>query len=681
MRKLFNTLLLIALAHLSVAQITDVRADYELAFDEMHRMLKGEIPLSFKKAVFLTENAYLENQISYEEFQKAINALTNLTKAVVAADGLDYNKKDRKQVLLAGSIYRVMKDTLVIENPVTNTSFKKYPYTYDTADFWGAKDWTKMFVTKLLVTHSGNCHSLPILYKILADELGAEAFLSITPNHTYIKQWNDKTGWYNTELTSGRFPYDFEIKNNSYIKTEAIVAGVYMDTLTAKENISYAITDLAQGYIKKFGYDNIATPIRWLDTALVYYPDFPNALILKSELLKKEYEKAATANGEKNILKPKDAGLKQKFEELEKSYYTVHQVGYRRMPKEMYLNWLYRVRKDTTRKPHRFESPQPFKDYNYKVTVMTASDGYNYEFYDQEDTTRIGTVIINRLTGKIVKFVDPEKDDFPDEVISRMYDPYVGRFWQIDPLADHHKQIDKSPYSAFWGNPIRYTDPDGRCPECYDENLLATELFNVKHSLYNLFARPFGYEATFVRNQDGNYETGFVKSSGGFWSGVFNYGVDALTIAAFGRGGPTGGIFAKTPLAASIARAASEIGGEFVRVSHNMSKRAAKFEEQITGSSGLDFNLKNVKFDGFDGKNLLEAKGPGYSSFVKDGKFVDFFEGKQGLLDQAKRQINVAGDTPVIWHIAEESTFKAIQNLFRDANIKGIDLRHTPLKE
>jgi RHS repeat-associated protein len=460
MKKLYYIFLFIGFAHFSFGQITDLRINYELAFDEMHKMLKGEIPISFKRAVFLTENAYLENQLKYEDFVQHIDDLTKLAKAVVATDGLEYNKKDRNQVLLAGSLYRVMKDFLIFENPDKSVGFKKYPYTYDTADFCGEKDWTKMFVIKLLATQTGNCHSLPILYKILADEIGAEAWLSITPNHTYIKQWNDKTGWYNTELTSGRFPYDAEIKNNSYIKHEAIVDGVYMDTLTVKENISYAITDLAQGYIKKFGYDDIETPVRWLEAALVYYPDFPNALILKSELLKKKYETAATEKGEKNFLKPKDTELKKKFEELEKSYFSVHQVGYRRMPKEMYLNWLYRVRGDTTRKPYKFESPQPFKDYNYKVLVMTASDGYNYEFYDQEDTTRIGTVVINRLTGKIVKFIKPEKDDFSDEVISRMYDPYVGRFWQVDPHSENYFSL--SPYNAFANNPVLFTDPDGR---------------------------------------------------------------------------------------------------------------------------------------------------------------------------------------------------------------------------
>ncbi len=36
----------------------------------------------------------------------------------------------------------------------------------------------------------------------------------------------------------------------------------------------------------------------------------------------------------------------------------------------------------------------------------------------------------------------------------------------VDPLADHPNQVDKSPYAAFWNNPIKYNDPDGRCPIC-----------------------------------------------------------------------------------------------------------------------------------------------------------------------------------------------------------------------
>ena len=52
----------------------------------------------------------------------------------------------------------------------------------------------------------------------------------------------------------------------------------------------------------------------------------------------------------------------------------------------------------------------------------------------------------------------------------RMYDPDLGRWSAADPLAGHANQIGMSAYSAFWNNPMRYSDPDGRCPKCPDDN-------------------------------------------------------------------------------------------------------------------------------------------------------------------------------------------------------------------
>jgi hypothetical protein len=455
--------ILISIALLSVqgfSQQTDPKEHYQKAFDELHKMLKGEIPISFKRAVFITENAYTGNLLNYEDFCFQIDALVKLTKSVAASDGLDYDKGDRNQVLLAGAIYKVMRDSLSFESPNKSVRFKKIPFTYDEDDFWGERDWTKMFVTKLLYEQTGNCHSLPALYKIIADEINVNAWLSITPNHTYIKQWSDKTGWYNTELTTGRFPFDAEIKNNSYIKNEAIADGVYMDTLSHKENIAYVITDLAQGYVKKFGYNDIVVPVKWLDIAIEYYRDYPNAMILRAELLKKQYEQVMQSKGVTHFSKLwQEAEMKKKFRELEQSYFKIHQIGYRRMPKEMYLNWLHRVKKDTTREPYKFKSPQPFKQYNYNVQIVTASNGENYEFFDQEVTERIGTVEINRLTGKITQFIEPAKDDMPDEVISRMYDPALGKFWQVDPMAEKRYWV--TPYNFVQNNPINRVDPSG----------------------------------------------------------------------------------------------------------------------------------------------------------------------------------------------------------------------------
>jgi RHS repeat-associated protein len=53
---------------------------------------------------------------------------------------------------------------------------------------------------------------------------------------------------------------------------------------------------------------------------------------------------------------------------------------------------------------------------------------------------------------------------------ARMYNPELGRWMVIDPLADHPKQVRYSPYATFWNNAVTYNDPDGRCPKC-EENV------------------------------------------------------------------------------------------------------------------------------------------------------------------------------------------------------------------
>jgi len=64
------------------------------------------------------------------------------------------------------------------------------------------------------------------------------------------------------------------------------------------------------------------------------------------------------------------------------------------------------------------------------------------------------------------KFTGHERDDEAgltlDYMGARYYDPVIGRFLQVDPLAE--KFPGSSPYTYTLNNPIRLVDPDGRAP-------------------------------------------------------------------------------------------------------------------------------------------------------------------------------------------------------------------------
>ena len=300
-------------------------------------MLEGKELLSFKRAVFVTENAWFENTFSYEKYAKYINALSDICKQWNKVNKLQgYLFEDSTEVALAGSIFKVLTDT------VRNVSGQiiHLPYKYDFEDNFARKTWENMFLTKLMATHKGNCHSLPFLYKIVAEELGVNAYLSFAPNHIYLKQKSKKTSWYNTELTNAMFPVDAWIMASGYVSREAIVSGIYMDTLGEKQSVVVCLNDLAKGYLRKF-QDNadLAFVIKCCDLGLNYFPNYAELLLLKAETLKKQYEVQFAKYG-KNF---KSDAL---YAEMETVYAILVKLHYKEIPLQMYDEWMASLERD-----------------------------------------------------------------------------------------------------------------------------------------------------------------------------------------------------------------------------------------------------------------------------------------------------------------------------------------------
>lgn len=323
MKKIIVTLTLIYFWTLATqAQTADLKTIYKQAFNEQLQMLKGEKPVDFKRSVFLTENAFYKGQLNYQTFCTDITATGQQLKSLIKQRRLESYKT-------AGNwaVFTYMIDSIPTNN------FK--PCTYDFDDFMGDKDWTKMFVTKLIKTRSGNCHSLPYYYKILCEEIGAKASLALAPNHVYIKHFDEKGQWSNVELTNGGFPRDQWIIKQMAISVEAIKSGIYMTPLSQKESIALTMLDLAEAF--KFQYGNDEFVLQITNTALQYFPKCIPLIMMKANYIRDKIE------AEKKKTNPNKEQINSNIALYKKTVGKIDSLGHKDMPIELYQEWVKTV--------------------------------------------------------------------------------------------------------------------------------------------------------------------------------------------------------------------------------------------------------------------------------------------------------------------------------------------------
>lgn len=301
---------------------------YQQSFDAIEKEINTDG--SFKNAVFFCENAFYQNRLSRNQFESDLQVLKELATAYSNSVFLKAkHQPDSINNILNLSLFHSICDT--VNCLFDSVAYAHLPFLYNFADPLATKDWSNMFTTKLLAVHKGNCHSLTYLYKILADEIGAKCWLSLAPNHIYIRNYSDRTGWYNTELTSASFPTDAWLMMTGYITPQAIKSGMYMDTLSNQQSIALCALDLAKEYEiqTKNYYDGFI--IKCCDLVLKYHPINPMALLLKAETIKKVYFNQVR---EKNVLS------QTTYLEMTTLYTTLAKLGYREMPSQVYQEWI-----------------------------------------------------------------------------------------------------------------------------------------------------------------------------------------------------------------------------------------------------------------------------------------------------------------------------------------------------
>ncbi len=325
-----NRILFLGIAVCLCCSVMAGKEHYQAAFNELQRMLLGQQSISFKRAVFVTENAYYGGSLSYEQFNADIATVTSKLQVFI-------KKKRLEQYKTASNfaVWSFMRDSIP-EN-------EKKTFSYDFDDFMGEKDWTKMFVTKLMRTRSGNCHSLPYYYKILTEEMKGEALLALGPNHVYIKHKDEKGQWTNIELTNGSFPRDSWVMSSLGVTVDAIKSGAYMTPLTQKESIAICLFDLANSFERQFSIDD-PFYMKCINTAITYYPKCIPLLMNKANYYKAQVEKEKVKGSDRMT-----AATSTWIAEYKATVAKIDELGYKDMPSELYAQWVKDVESEKSK--------------------------------------------------------------------------------------------------------------------------------------------------------------------------------------------------------------------------------------------------------------------------------------------------------------------------------------------
>ena len=298
---------------------------FENAYKQIEAMLTDKRPLDFAEAIFAVENCMFDGRLDYVAYIAEINRIANGIKEMAVSGSITAPTRD---MALNYAIFVFYTQPCSLNN--------NHPYEYDQASLISDAGFTGGMVTNLLKTGKGTCHSLPFLYKVIADKVGAKAYIANAPLHSYIRHQDFEGNWWNFETTTGNFSRSSYIMESFHINENAIKSGLYMTNLTAKETIVQCLYDLLCIYERKTGfYSNDF--VRKCYTLGLKYHHADNLHTFRLNDLKYQLDKKAWNKGLRSEAEiRKDKILEKEYEYLQQQRQEFAEMGYYAFTTEEY---------------------------------------------------------------------------------------------------------------------------------------------------------------------------------------------------------------------------------------------------------------------------------------------------------------------------------------------------------